>query len=128
VYDPANLTVTLHPEQRISIHDRYELIIDGTAPHGLTNTRGLLLDGTGSGSPDSDYRASLTWRNLVLDPPGPNTSRRSRRTTVQRGQIWSGGSEPSRPDHTGDPAKSLSSAGIVKTSHLMLSIKQTNGF
>ncbi len=69
VYDPANFTVTLRPIERISIHHRYELIVDGTAPHGVTNTRGLLLDGNGSGSADGDYRAPLTWRNLVLDPP-----------------------------------------------------------
>ena len=78
VYDPANLTVTLHPVDRISIHHRYELIVDGTAPHGVTNTRGLLLDGNDSGSADSDYRASLTWRNLVLDPPVSHTFHRSR--------------------------------------------------
>ena len=58
VYDPANFTVTLRPIERISIHHRYELIVDGTAPHGVTNTRGLLLDGNDSGSADGDYRAS----------------------------------------------------------------------
>ena len=34
VYDPATLTVTLHPKQRINIHHAYELIVDGTAPAG----------------------------------------------------------------------------------------------
>jgi Bacterial Ig-like domain (group 3) len=68
VYDPATLTVTLHPSQRISVHHRYKLIIDGTGPHGLTNTSGQLLDGTDSGTPDSDARTTLTGRNLVLDP------------------------------------------------------------
>jgi autotransporter-associated beta strand protein len=69
VYDPATLTVTLHPVERISIHHSYKLIVDGTAPRGLTNTKGQLLDGANRGSPDSNYRAPLTWRNLVLDPP-----------------------------------------------------------
>jgi len=81
VYDPANLTVTLHPVERISIHHRYELIVDGTAPHGVTNTRGLLLAGNDSGSADGDYRAPLTWRNLVLDPPVSHTFHRSRSNT-----------------------------------------------
>jgi uncharacterized repeat protein (TIGR01451 family) len=81
VYDAAPLTVTLYPVERISIHHRYELIVDGTAPHGLTNTRGQLLDGDDSGSPDSDYRAPLTWRNLVLDPPWPKTPHGPRSTT-----------------------------------------------
>jgi hypothetical protein len=78
VYDAANRTVTLRPVERISIHHRYELIVDGTAPHGLTNTRGRLLDGANRGTPDSDYRAPLTWRNLVLDPPWPRASHRSK--------------------------------------------------
>ena len=71
VYDPAANTVTLHPARRIDIHYRYKLIVDGTAPGGLTNTQGQLLDGTDSGEPGSDYSASLTWRNLVLGPPAP---------------------------------------------------------
>jgi len=75
VYDPAALTVTLHPRQRINIHHAYKLFVDGTAPKGLTNTRGQLLDGVGDGRPDSDYRTSLTWRNLVIDPPWPKSPR-----------------------------------------------------
>jgi hypothetical protein len=75
--------VSLYPVKRISIHHRYELIVDGTAPHGLTNTRGQLLDGDDSGSPDSNYRAPLTWRNLVLDPM-PNTSDWSRRANTKQ--------------------------------------------
>jgi len=55
VYDPAALTVTLHPRQRINIHHAYKLIVDGTAPKGLTNTLGQLLDGVGDGRPDSNY-------------------------------------------------------------------------
>ncbi len=74
VYDPAALTVTLHPVERISIHHPYKLIVDGTAPRGLTNTKGQLLDGVNRGSPDSNYRAPLTWHNLVLDPPWPKVS------------------------------------------------------
>ncbi|MFI5454980.1 MAG: beta strand repeat-containing protein [Isosphaerales bacterium] len=75
VYDPAALTVTLHPRQRINIHHAYKLIVDGTAPRGLTNTLGQLLDGVGDGRPDSNYRTSLTWRNVVFDPPWPKTPR-----------------------------------------------------
>ena len=81
VYDPATLTVTLHPSQRISIHHTYKLIVDGTAPHGLTNTLGQLLDGADTGRPDSDYRTTLTWRNLVLDPVPAGMSRWAKRTT-----------------------------------------------
>jgi large repetitive protein len=82
VYDPATLSVTLHPEQRINIHHTYELIVDGTAPHGVTNTFGQLLDGTGSGHPDSDYRTSLTWRDLVLDPVPKGMARWAKKATA----------------------------------------------
>jgi len=82
VHDPNAHTVTLHPTQRIDIHYRYELIVDGTAPGGLTNTLGQLLDGTDSGKPGSDYRAPLTWRNLVVDPPTPKTSLSTKTTTA----------------------------------------------
>jgi parallel beta-helix repeat protein len=81
VYDPATLTVILHPSQRISVHHVYNLIVDGTAPHGLTNTLGELLDGADNGRPDSDYRTSLSWRNLVLDPVPSGISRWPKRTT-----------------------------------------------
>ena len=86
VYDPTTLTVTLHPKERISVHHTYELIVDGTAPHGLTNTLGQLLDGVDAGRPDSDYRTSLTWRNLVLDPVPPGMSRWPRRT-IRNGKL-----------------------------------------
>jgi hypothetical protein len=75
VYDPANLTVTLDPVDRVNIHHPYKLIVDGTSPHGLTNTSGQLLDGADTGSVDSDYVGLLTWRNLVLDPPPPGSAR-----------------------------------------------------
>ena len=79
-YDPAANTVTLHPARRIDIHYRYKLIVDGTAPGGLTNTQGQLLDGTDSGEPGSDYSTSLTWRNLVLGPTSTKTTRGAKAT------------------------------------------------
>jgi len=82
VYDPTTLSVTLKPRQRLDIHNRYELIVDGSASGGVTNTRGQLLDGEKDGQPGSDYRASITWRNLVLDPPLSKNSRRSKTTTT----------------------------------------------
>jgi hypothetical protein len=86
VYDASTNTVTLHPAQRIDIHYRYELIIDGVTPDGLENTYGQLLDGTDSGQPGSNYRAPLTWHNLVIDPPAPKTKAfRRTKTTTARG-------------------------------------------
>ncbi len=76
-YDPAALTVTLRPKERINIHERYTMVVDGTAPGGLTNAQGVLLDGTSSGHPNGDYRAPLTWRNLVMTRPVAARSSRS---------------------------------------------------
>lgn len=78
VYDAVLDTVTLHPSERINIHHRYSLIVDGNAPGGLENTQGEILDGAKSGEPGSDYRGFLTWRNLVLDPPSSGHSQRTR--------------------------------------------------
>jgi len=82
VYDPTTLAVTLHPSLRINIHHRYELIVEGATAGGLSNTQGQLLDGNDDGTPGSNYRASITWRNLVLDPPWPKTSHRSQTATA----------------------------------------------
>ncbi len=78
MYDPPNYTVTLHPSQRINIHHRYTLVVDGKSPGGISSTEGQLLDST-NGGPGSNYRNPLTWRNLVLNPP-------SGKTTVENGK------------------------------------------
>ncbi len=64
VYNADTETMTSQPSQRINSHDIYTLIVDGTAPGGLENTTGQLLDGGDSGRPGSDFRTSLTWRNM----------------------------------------------------------------
>jgi hypothetical protein len=59
----------LHPVGRINVHHKYELIVKGIGPDGLTSVSGQLLDGADRGDPGSDYTAALTWRDLLLDPP-----------------------------------------------------------
>ena len=65
IYDPATHTVTVVPVERLNIHRKYRLTVNGTAPSGLSNPSGVLLDGAGNGQPGSNYVASLTWRNLA---------------------------------------------------------------
>jgi len=65
IYDPATQTVTLVPAGRLNIHWKYRLTVNGTAPSGLTNPSGILLDGAGNGKPGSNYVTSITWRNLA---------------------------------------------------------------
>jgi virginiamycin B lyase len=64
VYDPSTLTVTITPAKRLNIHKSYLLTVMGTAPNGLTNTSGVLLDGGLTGQPGSDYVATITAANL----------------------------------------------------------------
>ena len=71
VYNAANQTVTLRPSQRINVHYKYELIVNGRAPGGITNVNGQLLDGNNSGGSGSNFVAPVTWRNLVVSRPYP---------------------------------------------------------
>jgi uncharacterized repeat protein (TIGR01451 family) len=66
VYDPATLTVTIHPHERISIHRKYGFTVWGNKAGELSDTSGRLLDGVNSGRSATDYVTALTWRNLVL--------------------------------------------------------------
>ena len=68
VFDAATNTVTLRPADRINLHHTYHLTLVGTGPGGIRNTQGELLDGANTGSADSDYTGTLTWRNVVLTP------------------------------------------------------------
>src|SRR5208283_2478833 len=58
-------TVTLVPAERLNIHWKYTLTVNGASPAGLTNPSGVPLDGAGSGHVGTNYVASVTWRNLV---------------------------------------------------------------
>jgi hypothetical protein len=64
----------LNPSQRINIHHRYILIVNGASAGSITNAAGQLLNSKAE-DPGSNYRTSLTWRNLVLDPPWPKAAR-----------------------------------------------------
>ncbi len=81
IYNPADNTVTLHPTKRINIHYKYELIIDGAKAGDVTDAQGLLLDGAHNGKPGSNYKAPLTWRNLVLPTSNDPASKKSKVTT-----------------------------------------------
>jgi hypothetical protein len=66
VYDPANLTVTLHFAERLSLHHPYRLTVIGTGPQGISDTQNALLDSKAAGQPGSDFQVELTGRDLVL--------------------------------------------------------------
>jgi hypothetical protein len=74
VYDPSSFTVTISPVNRLNLHRSYRLMVTGTAPTGVTDTDGRLLDGALNGFPGSDYQATLTARNLKLRGQGGTPS------------------------------------------------------
>src|SRR5262249_3464530 len=79
---------TLHTTKRINIHHKYELIVHGTGAHAVSNTEGQLLDGSRSGKPGSDYRTSLTWRELVLArPQGGVSNKKSARKLKLKSEL-----------------------------------------
>jgi uncharacterized repeat protein (TIGR01451 family)/CSLREA domain-containing protein len=61
VYDPAALSVTLHPKTLINIHYAFFVTAVGTGPNGVRDTSGNLLDGAATGQPGSDYTARIVW-------------------------------------------------------------------
>ena len=66
VLDAAGDTVTLHPEQQISIHHPYQLIVNGAGPGAVSNMSGQPLDSEDAGQPGTSDHVVLTWRQLVL--------------------------------------------------------------
>jgi hypothetical protein len=65
IYDPATHSVTLVLTERLNVHWLYHLTVNGSAPSGLTNPSGVLLDGAGNGRPGSNYVTSIAFRNLA---------------------------------------------------------------
>jgi uncharacterized repeat protein (TIGR01451 family) len=54
-YDAATNTVTIITKKRIPLNQRVQLTVIGTAPLGVRGTNFLLLDGTRSGKPGSNF-------------------------------------------------------------------------
>jgi 1-phosphatidylinositol phosphodiesterase len=54
-YNPATDAVTLHPARRLPLKKTYQIEIVGTAPEGLRDVSGELIDGNGDGSPGGNF-------------------------------------------------------------------------
>jgi hypothetical protein len=68
-YDPSTQSVTLFPLSRLNLHYRYFLLINGTAPNGLSDVNGNLLDGAGNGVAGTNFVTTVTAANLGLPRP-----------------------------------------------------------
>jgi hypothetical protein len=75
IYNPFTITVTLVPAQRLNVHYRYALTVNGTTPTGVRGASGLLLDGNGDGKPGSNYVAEVNLSTLAGPAPGFSTPR-----------------------------------------------------
>jgi hypothetical protein len=71
VYDPASRTATLSPRIRLAARQHDQLTVHGTAPSGLANTAGVLLDGSGTGKPGSDFVPVYSGLGHKLEKVGP---------------------------------------------------------
>jgi hypothetical protein len=65
VYNPTTFTVTLFPAERLDIHNFYRLTVNGTAPKGLTDSQGNLLDGLNNGKAGSSFVTIISRSTLV---------------------------------------------------------------
>jgi len=70
VYNPATLTVTLHTAQRLDLHNRYQLTVNGKTPTGLRGATGVALAGQNM-MPGTNYVAVITGG--LLAGPAPAT-------------------------------------------------------
>ena len=66
-YDSATRSVTLRPSRRLNVHDRFELIVNGTSRHAVVDLRCHALDGGKAGKPGSDYVGAIDWS--AIDGP-----------------------------------------------------------
>ena len=65
VYDDRTHTVMLRPVNRMNLHRRYSISIDGSRPTGVQDAAGELLDGTRSGTSGTDYAGEIVDKDLV---------------------------------------------------------------
>jgi uncharacterized delta-60 repeat protein len=74
VYDPANVTVTLHPTRQLNLHWTYTITVTGTSPTGLTDMSGRLIDGARTGKSGNDYSSAVDASVLVVTRTTPRAA------------------------------------------------------
>ena len=84
VYDPATLTVTLFPAERLDLHKFYQLTVNGTTPSGLTGATGVPLDGLGNGTPGTNYVRKFSGKILAGPAPALLSAERNKMDAEQK--------------------------------------------
>jgi hypothetical protein len=95
-YDPATNSVLLQPRQLINLHRSAQLLVVGTAPGGLTNTAGVLLDGANTGHPGSSFSTLLTRKNLA-GPPVQGATPHAAAVVDAALRTWGNGTAHAKP-------------------------------
>jgi virginiamycin B lyase len=86
VYNAAARTVTLSPEHRLNLHNRFRLTVVGTGPGGVSDALGNLLDGQNArGDSGSNFVTIVNAADLVLTTSDPAILRAYRRILSQLG-------------------------------------------
>ncbi len=66
VYNSTAHTVTLHPRERLSLHARYMLTINGSPSHGVRDLAGRLLDSSSNGTSGGNHTIAIVGKDLVF--------------------------------------------------------------
>ena len=74
VFNPANDTVTITPKKAFALTKAVELTINGTAPSGLQDSTGQLIDGADNGTAGSNAVALIRRTGVTLNPPATPTA------------------------------------------------------
>ena len=68
VFNPANDTVTLTPKKAFALTKPVQLTINGTAPSGLQDSSGRLIDGDDNGTAGGNAVAVIRRTGVTLNP------------------------------------------------------------
>jgi hypothetical protein len=70
VYDASSNSVAIWPGRLLNFHHAFTVRVLGTGPNAVKDSAGRALDGANTGSPGSDFKFTVTRKNLVF-PSGP---------------------------------------------------------
>ena len=96
IYDPATLTVTLHPAHRLDLHKLYRLTVNGMVPGGLTGATSVPLAGQG-GVSGTNYVKVISGK--ILAGPARATPGVVRHPSVARHPLIENGPRAAAVDH-----------------------------
>ena len=82
-YNPLTDTVTVAPASRLNLHWNYQLTVVGTAPVGVADVNGNLLDGAGNGQAGTNFVTIVGRWNLALARNAPAAPKVQHKAFIQ---------------------------------------------